>query len=125
MAGVAWYGPYAGRKPGDDFSGYGSRGFSRSYLAVARAYDVARNAEWLPLMLHYAQMATRTPARDPRGFIIGWSGSSPGGARDAAGDKALMDKIIQDERIQIVATSASIRNTASISPRAWGPGRRR
>lgn len=117
MAGVAWYGPYAGKKPGDDFSAYGSRGFARSYLAVARAFDVARNAEWLPLMLHYARMATQTPGRDPRGFVIFWSISDPGRARAAAGDKALVDKIVQDEKIEIVGATCKHPKYGSYRPK--------
>lgn len=101
MAGVAWYGPYAGKKPGDSISQYGSRGFSRSYLAVARAYDVARDKQRLDLLLHYVGMATKANGRDQRGFTTGWSGSNPGAASGRFKDKAALDKIIQDEKIEI------------------------
>lgn len=117
MAGVAWYGPYAGKKPGNDFSAYGSRGFARSYQAVARAFDVARNAEWLPLMLHYARMATQTPGRDPRGFVIAWSSSNPGRARGSAGDKELVDRIVRDEKIEIAGAMCNHPKYGSYRPK--------
>lgn len=103
MSGVAWYGPYAGKKPGDNISAYGSRGFSRSYLAVARAYDVARDKKTQDLLLHYVNTATKAYGRDPRGFTTGWSGSSPGAARGRfKGREAELEKIIQDEKIEVV-----------------------
>lgn len=120
MAGVAWYGPYAGKKPGDDFSGYGSRGFARSYLAVSRAYDVARSKEWQDLLVHYVNMATRTPARDPRGFTIGWSSSNPGAAKGASGDKATIDKLIADERVEIVGANCKHPKYGEYRPKCVG-----
>lgn len=103
MCNVLWYGPYAGKKPGDDFSAYGSRGFSRGYLCVARAYDVARNKQYLDLLLHYAKMATRTHARDPRGFCIGWSLSNVSNARRSAEKSApLAIELFEKEGVQVI-----------------------
>jgi len=101
FANVSWYGQYSGKKPGQDFSAWGSRGFARCYLAVARAYDVARDEQWKAALLHYIGMATRTPARDPRGFTIGWSGSTPAAAARASKDSQGIAELIEKENVKI------------------------
>jgi hypothetical protein len=101
FANVAWYGPYAGKKPGDNFSTYDSRGFSRCYIVMSRAYDVARDEKWLKYLLHYAQMTVRSPNRDPRGFIWGNSMSGAGGAAGAAKGSPEIQELVQKEGVKI------------------------
>jgi hypothetical protein len=101
MANVAWYGRYTGKKPGDSISDWGSRGFSRSYLAVARADDVARAKYWEACLLPYVKVAPQARGRDPRGFTTGWSGSNPGAAAGRFKDKEALNKVLQEEGITI------------------------
>ncbi|HOX07356.1 MAG TPA: hypothetical protein PK280_13215 [Planctomycetota bacterium] len=101
FANVAWYGPYAGKKPGDNFSGYGSRGFSRCYIVMSRAYDVARDDKWRKYLVHYALMGTRTPRRDPRGFCWADSMSGAGSAMDASKGSPEIQELIKQEGVQI------------------------
>lgn len=103
LANVAWYGQYAGKKPGDNISAYGSRGFSRCYLAVARAYDVARDKPWLDAIVHYVGMATRAPGRDPRGFTLGYSMSSARAAMGMAKKQSPhLIELMKQEKVEIV-----------------------
>jgi exo-rhamnogalacturonan lyase-like protein len=103
FANVCWYGQYSGKKPGSRISTYGSRGFARCYVVVARAYDVARNDQWRKALLHYVNVATQTPERDSRGFTLFGSFTNAGRAKGAAkrsGPAAM--KIFADEKVEIV-----------------------
>lgn len=101
FANVCWYGPYAGKKPGDNFSTYDSRGFSRCYIVMSRAYDVARDDKWLNYLLHYAQMAVRSPNRDPRGFCWGNSMSGAGSAAGAIQSSPELQELVKTEGITV------------------------
>lgn len=62
-------GTYSKIKPGAELGFWGSRGFVRNFLAVARAYDVARTPEWEERLVHFVNSAATASDRDPRGFI--------------------------------------------------------
>lgn len=98
---------HAVKQPGEVYSVYGTRPFSRHYLTVARAYDVARNEEWQAALLHYVNMATKMPFRDPRGFTNFKSMTSLKELRDSTrSDLALFDKIIAEEDIEVEESGA-------------------
>ena len=106
MANTGWFGQYSGKKPGDRFAQWGSRGFARCYVVVVRAYDVARDETWKQALLHFANMATKTPERDPRGFTVHGSTSTAGRARSEAarrGPAAL--ELLEKEGVQIVGNA--------------------
>lgn len=98
FANVCWYGQYSGKKPGDHFSTYGSRGFTRCYLAIARSYDVMRDEKFKAALLHYIAMGTRTPARDPRGFTIGGV-TTPAGAAGTSAKSTGIKELIAAEGV--------------------------
>ncbi|MBA4386851.1 MAG: hypothetical protein C0404_02650 [Verrucomicrobia bacterium] len=62
-------GSYSNTKPGAGLGYWGSRGFVRNYLAVARAADVARNKDWNDRVIHFINCAAKAADRDQRGFI--------------------------------------------------------
>ncbi len=96
-----WFGQYSRRSPGKSFSTWGSRGFARCYLGIARAYDVARNEMWKDTLLHFARMARQTPMLDPRGFTICQQGSSAKSARGKAKGIPELDQMIAEQNIKI------------------------
>ncbi len=69
FANTGWWGQFSGKKPGQRFAMWGNRPFARTYVIVARAYDVARNRFWESALKYFVAMYTKTPERDPRGFI--------------------------------------------------------
>ncbi len=120
FANVAWYGLYAGKKPGDNFSGYGSRGFSRCYIVMSRAYDVARDEKWLKYILHYAQMAARSPNRDPRGFVWGNSMSGAGSAAGAIKGSPELQELLQKEGVTVEGNSCVHPKYGKYMPKGFG-----
>ncbi len=120
FANLSWYGMYSNKKPGDDFSAYGSRGFARCYVVVARAYDVARTKEWQEALLHYVNMATKTPARDPRGFTIGWSGSSASAAQSKFKNSPAALQLFEKEGVEIVGKNCKHPKYGEYQPKCVG-----
>ncbi len=120
FANVCWYGPYAGKKPGNNFSTYGSRGFSRCHIVMSRAYDVARDEKWLKYMLHYARMAVRSPNRDPRGFC--WANSMSGAPRamGTARKNPELQALIAKEGVKVEGKNCTHPKYGSYMPKAFG-----
>ena len=102
FANANWFGQYSKRKPGTSYSTWGTRPFARCYLVVVRAYDVARNETWKNALLHFANMALKTPDRDPRGFVKGRSLSSAGAARQRTKRSPEPPKLLAKEGVEIV-----------------------
>ncbi len=98
---TGWFGQYSGKKPGASYSSYGCRAFSRCYCIVARAYDVARDEQWKSAIMHFAQMALKTPMRDQRGFTYGRSMSSVGNAKGKSKHSPAVPKMIEEQKIDV------------------------
>jgi hypothetical protein len=120
FANVCWYGPYAGKKPGNNFSTYGSRGFSRCHIVMSRAYDVARDEKWLKYILHYTQMAVRSPNRDPRGFCWANSFSGAGKAQGAARKNPKMQGVAEKEGVKVEGRNCTHPKYGTYTPRGFG-----
>ncbi len=101
FANKGWFGPYAGKKPGQSFSSYGSRAFSRMYVVVVRAYDITRNDQWKKTLVHYAKMTLESPARDDRGFVYGRSMSSAGNAKSKSKRSTGVEELLAKEGVTI------------------------
>ena len=65
---VSWSGQYSKQKPGESYSAFGTRGFSRNFVTISRAYDIARTPEWKEPLDHFIAVMLQSPARDCRGF---------------------------------------------------------
>lgn len=85
-------------KPGVELGYWGSRGFVRNYLAVARAADVARSKEWNERVIKFINAAFLASDRDQRGFINhGAIADSPNKYIDEQNKNGQMPEAIQNQ----------------------------